>query len=191
MIGAVIYNGKNTMVADIPAPSLDLENKLHSIGIIEPAGKLLLKDEEENQIRIKLYATSPEEAHLLSLLTPDRSLMEANLAAELLQRAESEVQPRLKCGLLADRYTTLTDFFNEAKLVPDNMAQVNAVRKQHVDEARVLTDFQRKAYPFIEAGGGSDTEPAPAEPTTYTVIYTDAEGNVYASVETTDASAVP
>ena len=143
MIGAVIYNGNDTMVADLPAPSLNLENKLHSIGIIEPAGKLLLKDEEENQIRIKLYATSSEEAHLLSLLTPDRSLMEANLAAELLQRAESEVQPRLKCGLLADRYTTLTDFFNEAKLVPDNMAQVKAVRKQHVDEARVLTDFQR------------------------------------------------
>ena len=29
MIGAVIYNGSNTMVADLPAPSLDLENKLH------------------------------------------------------------------------------------------------------------------------------------------------------------------
>ena len=143
MIGAVIYNGSNTMVADLPAPSLDLENKLHSIGIIEPAGKLLLNDEEENRIRIKLYATSPEEAHLLTLLTPDRSLMEANLAAELLQRAESDAQPRLKCGLLADRYTTLIDFFNEAKLVPSDMAQAKAVRKQQVDEARALTDFQR------------------------------------------------
>ena len=114
MIGAVIYNGSNALVADLPAPSLDLENKLHSIGIIEPAEKLPLKDEEGDQIRIKLYATSPEEAHLLSLLTLDRNLMEANLAAEMLQRAEREVQPRLKCGLLADRYATLTDFFNEA-----------------------------------------------------------------------------
>ncbi|MBR4656613.1 MAG: antirestriction protein ArdA [Oscillospiraceae bacterium] len=143
MLGAVICNGSNTMVADLPAPSLDLESKLHSIGIIEPADKLPLKDEEGDQIRIKLYATSPEEAHLLFLLTPDRNLMEANLAAEMLQKAEREVQPRLKCGLLADRYTTLTDFFNEARMVPKALAQAKAVSKQLVNEAKAMTDFQR------------------------------------------------
>lgn len=142
MIGAVIYNGSNTLVADLPAPSLDLESKLHSIGIIGPAEKLPLKDEEGDQIRIKLYATSPEEAHLLSLLTPDRNLMEANLAAEMLQRAESEVQPRLKCGLLADRYTTLTDFFNEARMVPQALAQAKAVGKQLENEAKAICFFQ-------------------------------------------------
>ena len=51
MIGAVICNGSNTMVADLPAPSLDLETKLHSIGIIEPAEKLPHSDEKGNQIR--------------------------------------------------------------------------------------------------------------------------------------------
>ena len=143
MIGAVICNGSNTMVADLPAPSLDLETKLHSIGIIEPAEKLPHSDEKGNQIRSKLYATSPEEAHLLSLLTPDRNLMEANLAAEMLQRAESEVQPRLKCGLLADRYATLTDFFNEAKIVSQAQAQEKISRKQLENEAKAMTDFQR------------------------------------------------
>ena len=143
MLGAVIYNGSSTAVIDLPAPSLDLESKLHSIGIIESAEKLPLKDEEGDQIRIKLYATSPEEAHLLSLLTPDRNLMETNMAAEMLQRAESEVQPRLKCGLLADRYATLTDFFNEAKLIPQAQAQAKAVSKQLENEAKVMTDFQR------------------------------------------------
>ena len=143
MIGAVICNGSNTMVIDLPTESLNLESKLLSIGIIEPAEKLLLSEEEGDQIRIKLYATSPEEAHLLSLLTPDRNLMEANLAAEMLQRAEREVQPRLKCGLLADRYTTLTDFFNEAKLVPQAQAQEKITRKQLENEAKAMTDFQR------------------------------------------------
>lgn len=143
MIGAVIYNGSNTLVADLPAPSLDLENKLHSIGIIEPAEKLPLKDEEGDQIRIKLYATSPEEAHLLSLLTPDRNLMEANLAAEMLQRAEREVQPRLKCGLLTDRYPTLTDFFNEARMAPQALAQAKVVSKQLEEEEKAMAEFQR------------------------------------------------
>ena len=143
MLGAVIYNGSNTAVIDLPVPSLDLESKLHSIDILKPADQLHLSDEEGDQIRIKLYATSPEEAHLLSLLTPDRNLMEANMAAEMLQRAESEVQPRLKCGLLADRYATLTDFFNEAKLIPQAQAQAKITRKQLEDEAKVMTDFQR------------------------------------------------
>ena len=89
MLGAVIYNGSNTAVIDLPAPSLDLESKLHSIDILKPADQLHLSDEEGEQIRVKLYATSPEEAHLLSLLTPDRNLMEANLAAEMLQRVPS------------------------------------------------------------------------------------------------------
>ena len=56
MIGAVICNGSNTMVIDLPTESLNLESKLLSIGIIEPAEKLLLSDEEGDQIRIKLYA---------------------------------------------------------------------------------------------------------------------------------------
>lgn len=42
MIGAVICNGSNTMVIDLPTESLNLESKLLSIGIIEPAEKLLL-----------------------------------------------------------------------------------------------------------------------------------------------------
>ena len=140
MIGAVICNGSNTMVIDLPTESLNLESKLLSIGIIEPAEKLLLSDEEGDQIRIKLYATSPEEAHLLSLLTPDRNLMEANLAAEMLQRAEREVQPRLKCGLLTDRYPTLTDFFNEARMAPQALAQAKVVSKQLEEEEKAMAE---------------------------------------------------
>ena len=62
MIGAVICNGSNTMVIDLPTESLNLESKLLSIGIIEPAEKLLLSDEEGDQIRIKLYAMVPVNA---------------------------------------------------------------------------------------------------------------------------------
>ena len=50
MIGAVLYNGSNTMVIDLPTESMNLESKLLSIGIIEPAEKLLLSDEEGDQI---------------------------------------------------------------------------------------------------------------------------------------------
>ena len=77
MIGAVIYYGKNTLVAELPMGTLDLQMKLSSIGVGEPADRIPLKDDEERQLQVKLYASSPEEAHLLSLLTPEHSLANA------------------------------------------------------------------------------------------------------------------
>ena len=84
MIGAVIYYGKNTLVAELPMGALDLQMKLSSIGVGEPADRIPLKDDEERQLQVKLYASSPEEAHLLSLLTPEQSLGDANTCADLL-----------------------------------------------------------------------------------------------------------
>ena len=110
MIGAVIYYGKNTLVAELPMGTMDLQMKLSSIGVGEPADRIPLKDDEKRQLQVKLYASSPEEAHLLSLLTADRSLADANTCADLLWQAEQRALPRLKCGLLADSYRTLDEF---------------------------------------------------------------------------------
>ena len=40
MIGAVIYYGKNTLVAELPMGTLDLQMKLSSIGVGEPADRI-------------------------------------------------------------------------------------------------------------------------------------------------------
>lgn len=47
MIGAVIYHGKNTLVAELPMGTMDLQMKLNSIGVGEPADRISLKDDEE------------------------------------------------------------------------------------------------------------------------------------------------
>ena len=46
-------------------------------------------------------------------------------------------------------------------------------------------------HPSIEAGGSAAAAPAQPETVTYLIVYTDAEGTVYGTVETTDASVVP
>ena len=114
MLGAVIYNGSNTLVVELPTGSTDLQTKLNSIGITQTADRILLSDEDGNQIRVKLYASAPEEAHLLLLLIPEKTLADANICMELLHRTGQHFQPRLKCGLLADRYASLEEFIDEA-----------------------------------------------------------------------------
>jgi len=117
MLGAVIRNGNNTLVVELPTGTMDLQLKLSSIGIDVPADRIRISDEDGDQIRVKLYASSPEEAHLLSLLTAERSLSDANLCCEMLQRAEQKSLPRLKSCLLADSYHSLADYIEDAKKV--------------------------------------------------------------------------
>ena len=75
MLGAVIRNGNNTLVVDLPTGTMDLQTKLNSIGIQETSDKIKLSDEDGNPIRVKLYATTAEEVHLLPLLAPNRTLV--------------------------------------------------------------------------------------------------------------------
>ena len=96
MLGAVIRNGNNTLVVDLPLPVTELQNKLNSIGIQETSDKIKLSDEDGNPIRVKLYATTAEEAHLLPLLAPNRTLADANSSVAMLHRANRSFQMRLK-----------------------------------------------------------------------------------------------
>ena len=144
MIGAVIYYGKNTLVAELPIGTLDLQMKLSSIGVGEPADRIPLKDNEERQLQVKLYASSPEEAHLLSLLTADRSLADANTCADLLWQAEQRALPRLKCGLLADSYRSMDEFVEAAKKVfPDCQTQETIQAGKSENRDAVLEEFRR------------------------------------------------
>ena len=115
MLEAIILYGRNTLICDLPHDPLELQNKLNSIGISLTADHIPLSDDDGSEIRVKLFASTPEEAHLLPLLSPERSLSDANLSAILLHDAEANSLPRLKCGLLSDSYSTLEDFTNAAK----------------------------------------------------------------------------
>lgn len=113
-------------MVELPTGTMDLQTKLSSIGITQTADRIPISDEDGDQVRVKLYASSPEEAHLLSLLTADRSLSDANLCCEMLQKAEQESLPRLKVCLLGDSYRSLTDYISDAKKVFAEAAQRDA-----------------------------------------------------------------
>ena len=128
-MGAVVRNGDNTLVVELPTGEMDLQLKLYSIGIAIPAGAIPISDEERNSLRVKLFAGTPEEAHLIPLLNAEQTLSDANLCCEMLQRAEQEHLPRLKCGLLADAYHSLSDFIEDAKRVFAEAAQRDVLEK--------------------------------------------------------------
>ena len=68
MLEAIILYGRNTLICDLPHDPLELQNKLNSIGISQTADHIPLSDEDGSEIRVKLFASTPEEAHLHPLL---------------------------------------------------------------------------------------------------------------------------
>ena len=144
MLGAVIYNGNNTLVVELPTGIWDLQLKLRSVGVSIPPDRVLISDEDGNQLRVKLYASSPEEAHLLSLLTPEKTLADANTSMMLLSQAEAAFQPRLKCGLLSDAYRTLDDFISAAKgLFSEEPALQAASADPEANNEAVLQEYEQ------------------------------------------------
>ena len=87
MLCAVIHNYSSTLVLDLPASIIDMQMKLNSIGIKETIDNIRISDEDGQTIHVKLYATELEEAHLRTLLTPDKTLADANISMMMLQRA--------------------------------------------------------------------------------------------------------
>lgn len=145
MLGAVIRYGKNTLVVELPTGTMDLQSKLSSIGIQNLPEDILLADEDSNPIRVKLYAGSPDEAHLLTLLTPERSLADANGSMIVLNHSAPEIQSHLRYGLIADRYSSLDGYLDEAKQLLQNKREPakNEETKENPKLADALRLYER------------------------------------------------
>lgn len=74
LINAVITNKENTLVTEFPKNYLDIYEKLCSIGIRKALERIPLTDNEDDPIRVKLYADSDIGNHLLCLLTESNTL---------------------------------------------------------------------------------------------------------------------
>ena len=74
MIGAGIRNGEKTLVIDLPTGMMELQTKLSSVGIDRTAENINLSGEDGDRIRVKLYATEPEEAHTALHRVPTSSV---------------------------------------------------------------------------------------------------------------------
>ena len=142
MLGVVIANGDKQLVIDLPASSAAMQAELASIDITVPIESVLLSDEEGEKIRIKLYASTPSSAHLLRLLTPDRSLADANLCAGILQEADTIGWSYLEHGLQADSFRDLDDYMTIARRMLNPYVSGIPLREDDFGVLHVLSQYE-------------------------------------------------
>ena len=71
ILNAIIENKGNTLIIDFPHSIYDVYEKLLSIGIRKSPNDIMLTDNEDDDIQVKLYSDSDFGNHVIRLLGED------------------------------------------------------------------------------------------------------------------------
>lgn len=127
MITAIIRNKENTLVLELPHSIYDIYEKLRSIGIMQPPKQIPLTDNEDEDIRVKLFSESDFGQHLLLTLSEDNSLADANLLTYIVQNASEDIKEALEQDILYDQYGSMNEVVAAVRQMTQDAGPVKAV----------------------------------------------------------------
>lgn len=115
LINAIVENGNNTLVVDFPRNIYDLYGKLRSIGVQTPLHEIPLTDNEEDTIKVKLYADSDIGNHLILLLKEKNTLQDVNIVASVVANSDERIRDELEQQIIYDQYDTVEDLYQDIR----------------------------------------------------------------------------
>lgn len=104
MIKAVFSSNDGTLILEFPRSIYDIYEKLQSIGIRQSPRELHLTDNEDDPVKVKLYAENDLGNHLIHLLHESDTVADANTLAYLVEHASPGIRTELEGKLLTDQY---------------------------------------------------------------------------------------
>lgn len=114
MINAIIENKNGeTAVIDLTDSYYDIYKQLQEIGYFQSPECLLLRDEEDEGYRVKLYSDSNIGNHLLLLLNDRNSLYDAYILNLAVTNARSEIKTELEQNILHGQYSGFKDVIKD------------------------------------------------------------------------------
>ena len=127
-INAVIESKDGgTLVLDFPRSIYEVYEKLQSVGIRRSPHQITLSDEEDDDVRVKLYSEDEVGKHLLLTLNEQNSLADANLLAFMVDNAKADFRSKLEQNLLHDQYGSLQEVTDAIKKMLYESGPVKAV----------------------------------------------------------------
>lgn len=104
MLNALIQNGNQTAILELPADPFTLQYELAQIGIRSRLRDIPIKDDEDSEIQVKLFADSDIGNSLAVLFKPSHSLEDANLCAHMVENARQELLEELEQHIVHGQY---------------------------------------------------------------------------------------
>ena len=127
MITAIIRNKENTLVLELPHSIYDIYEKLQSIGIMQPPKQIPLRDNEDEDIGVKLFSESDFGRHLLLTLNEKNSIADANMLTLVIGAASEDIKEELEQNVLYDQYDSMNEVINAVRQMTQDAGPVKAV----------------------------------------------------------------
>lgn len=112
MLNAIINCGDKTAVLEFPMDLYQLYQDLHDIGFQGGPHRVKLTDNEEDDIRVKLYSDNDFGNHLILLLKESDTLEDVHTAVGAITIAPDEVKEQLEEYILYDQLDTKEELYN-------------------------------------------------------------------------------
>ena len=124
---AIIRNKENTLVLELPHSIYDINEKLQSIGIMQPPKQIPLTDNEDEDIGVKLFSESDFGRHLLLTLNEENSIADANMLTLVIGAASEDIKEELEQNILYDQYDSMDEVISAVRQMTQNAGPVKAV----------------------------------------------------------------
>lgn len=116
MITALVQTkSQNTLVVDLPRGHYELFANLLSIGVRSLPSGLKLTDDEDGDVRIKLYSNNDVGNHLIPLFTEDNTLATVNTVARFVKTVDPAIREELEQNILQDKYKNHTELIHDVR----------------------------------------------------------------------------
>ena len=120
MLKAIVQYKDDTVIIKFPS-DYDISKQLLSVGIEKPAGDIHITDNENNEIKVKLYSDSDFGNKLISLFHEDSTLVTVRVAVDLLTKASDEIKSMMEADILYEQYEDIKDVFADVKKYLDDI----------------------------------------------------------------------
>ena len=103
-IKALIMASRGTLVTALPCGTMALQEQLMSVGILQTPNSIPLTDNEKDSLRVKLYGANELGNHLVTILSEQDTLADAENLTFLVSKAMPEIRNDLARNILMDNY---------------------------------------------------------------------------------------
>ena len=124
MLNALITSGEKTAILTLPNDRFTLQYELAQIGIRKRLTEIPIRDYEEQDVQIKLFADSDIGNSLAVLFNPTHTLEDANLCAHMVENAHPELQEKIEQNILHGQYVSPQALMENIRSMTDELIAV-------------------------------------------------------------------
>ena len=146
LIKAIVQKEDKTLIAEFPNNIYNLYGELQSIGITKPPQKVFISDDDEHDIRVKLYADSDIGNHMILLFNEKNSIADVNTAANAVRNSHEAIQDDLEQNMIINdevHPVELTYAGQEIEITETATAFYNERQKAEISLSKVLAQDER------------------------------------------------